>query len=283
MRGVEGWGRHLRDGSATAARQHFALTHPSNLRKTVGVVISQTFDPRCALRVGPLAQTGTADWWPRAWLTRDSYTVPSRSSAENPGELARQRHHRDLLSPPGGDPPSPLSQVRRARIAQLFLGGAGASDKRLLPTVATRCSRIRVGLHRRWVARFLLSDARLASTGKAVQAFSSRYPPATRWGVEQIGGGADAATARYSHGADQRRRRRGTKSSPSTGACHIHSPRAPAGSRYSMSDVRQRLPRGEPARFERGNRTPWRSTTTARPRAAALRSSENGCQAWAVL
>ena len=37
MRGVEGWGRHLRNGSATAASQHFALTHPSNLRKTVGV------------------------------------------------------------------------------------------------------------------------------------------------------------------------------------------------------------------------------------------------------
>jgi hypothetical protein len=31
MRGFEGWGRHLRDGLATAARQHCALTHPSNL------------------------------------------------------------------------------------------------------------------------------------------------------------------------------------------------------------------------------------------------------------
>jgi hypothetical protein len=33
MRGFEGWGRHLRGGPATAARQHFALTHPSNLRE----------------------------------------------------------------------------------------------------------------------------------------------------------------------------------------------------------------------------------------------------------
>ena len=32
-RGFEGWGRHLRSGPATAARQHFALTHPSNLRE----------------------------------------------------------------------------------------------------------------------------------------------------------------------------------------------------------------------------------------------------------
>src|SRR3970282_1193798 len=27
-RGFEGWGRHLRSGLSTAAKQHFALTHP---------------------------------------------------------------------------------------------------------------------------------------------------------------------------------------------------------------------------------------------------------------
>jgi hypothetical protein len=32
-RGFEGWGRHLRGGPATAAKQHVALTHPSNLRE----------------------------------------------------------------------------------------------------------------------------------------------------------------------------------------------------------------------------------------------------------
>ncbi len=30
----------------------------------------------------PLAQTGTADWWPQDCPTRGSYTVPSRSSAK---------------------------------------------------------------------------------------------------------------------------------------------------------------------------------------------------------
>jgi hypothetical protein len=39
MSGVEGWGRHLRNGSATAARQHVALTHPSNLHEIVGGLI----------------------------------------------------------------------------------------------------------------------------------------------------------------------------------------------------------------------------------------------------
>ena len=36
MRGFEGWGRHLRSGPATAAKPTFALTHPSNLRETIG-------------------------------------------------------------------------------------------------------------------------------------------------------------------------------------------------------------------------------------------------------
>ena len=31
--GFEGWGHHLRGGPATRAKQHFALTHPSNLRE----------------------------------------------------------------------------------------------------------------------------------------------------------------------------------------------------------------------------------------------------------
>src|SRR5260370_17748254 len=33
MRGFEGWGRHLCGGSGTGAREHVALTHPSNLRE----------------------------------------------------------------------------------------------------------------------------------------------------------------------------------------------------------------------------------------------------------
>ena len=37
MRGFEGWGRHLRSGPATAAKPTFALTHPSNLRETIGL------------------------------------------------------------------------------------------------------------------------------------------------------------------------------------------------------------------------------------------------------
>ena len=36
MRGFEGRGRHLRSGPATAAKSTFALTHPSNLRETIG-------------------------------------------------------------------------------------------------------------------------------------------------------------------------------------------------------------------------------------------------------
>ena len=40
MRGVEGWGRHLCDGSRTAARNDCALTHPSNLRETVMPLIA---------------------------------------------------------------------------------------------------------------------------------------------------------------------------------------------------------------------------------------------------
>jgi hypothetical protein len=34
MRGVEEWGRHLRNGARTAAKSTYALTHPSNLRET---------------------------------------------------------------------------------------------------------------------------------------------------------------------------------------------------------------------------------------------------------
>ena len=34
MGGFDGWGRHLCSGPRTAAKQHFALTHPSNLRET---------------------------------------------------------------------------------------------------------------------------------------------------------------------------------------------------------------------------------------------------------
>jgi hypothetical protein len=33
MRGVEGWGRHIRNGTRTAATETYALTHPSNLRE----------------------------------------------------------------------------------------------------------------------------------------------------------------------------------------------------------------------------------------------------------
>jgi hypothetical protein len=78
MSGVEGWGRHLRNGSATAARQHVALTHPSNLHEIVG---------------GPHHHRhGVATWALLDWADpgcsapdgagRGVYTVPSRSSAK---------------------------------------------------------------------------------------------------------------------------------------------------------------------------------------------------------
>ncbi len=41
MRGVEGWGRHLRNGSRTAAKEFHALTHPSNLRETMVPLIAR--------------------------------------------------------------------------------------------------------------------------------------------------------------------------------------------------------------------------------------------------
>src|SRR5262245_22015525 len=116
MRGVEGQGRHLRNGSATAARQHVALTHPSNLRKPVGDVTRQTSMACDALRGGPRSH-----WHGRlvAALAHPGlvHGLLAQQRKEDPDKPARQRYHRDLLAPPGGYPPRPHPQVRRAWIA----------------------------------------------------------------------------------------------------------------------------------------------------------------------
>jgi hypothetical protein len=39
MRGVEGWGRHLRSGSRAATKEVLALTHPSNRASLEGRIV----------------------------------------------------------------------------------------------------------------------------------------------------------------------------------------------------------------------------------------------------
>src|SRR6266545_3179449 len=52
--GIRGWGRHLRGGPWTAAKQHFALTHPTNLRET-WILTTAGYSPRSD---GPGAHVG---------------------------------------------------------------------------------------------------------------------------------------------------------------------------------------------------------------------------------
>src|SRR5215831_202211 len=108
MSGVEGWGRHLCDGSATAARQHSALTHQSNLYEIVGVVMNHTVPLYFSVS---LAQTGTADWWPQGRPTRGSYTVRSRSSAKKIPASQRASATTAIFIPRGAAIRSALSSV----------------------------------------------------------------------------------------------------------------------------------------------------------------------------
>ena len=72
MIGVEGWGRHLGNGSRAAAQAVHALTHPSNLASPNGLIVVQTL-------LGPSYAAAAARG---AGLTRvGSYRVPSRSIA----------------------------------------------------------------------------------------------------------------------------------------------------------------------------------------------------------
>ncbi|MBI4012155.1 MAG: transposase [Candidatus Rokubacteria bacterium] len=116
MREVEGWGRHLRNGPAAAAKPTLALTHPSNLRERYrssshrGLCLTSqgwepdsgaprsprgpriaSVDPGRSLGIpeighfpvlrAPPPQTGTAASVARRDTTRGAYVVPSRSIA----------------------------------------------------------------------------------------------------------------------------------------------------------------------------------------------------------
>jgi hypothetical protein len=71
MSGVEGWGRHLRGGARTVAKETHALTHPSNQASPEGLIAVRILD-------GPPYAATARD----AGRTRvGSYRVPSRNRA----------------------------------------------------------------------------------------------------------------------------------------------------------------------------------------------------------
>jgi hypothetical protein len=73
MNGVEGWGRHLRTGSRTVAKEAHALTHPSNLASPEGLMVV-----RRPLGVGYAAAVAVGG---PSLIRVGSYRVRSRSMA----------------------------------------------------------------------------------------------------------------------------------------------------------------------------------------------------------
>ena len=107
MRGVEGWGRHLCGGSATAAQATFALTHPANPGEIALIIASAARSGRDGLRHG----VGGA-----AARLVDCCVAQERE--EDSGEPAREGHDGNPLAPSHRDPCGPVPQVRRARIVE---------------------------------------------------------------------------------------------------------------------------------------------------------------------
>lgn len=101
MRGVEGWGRYLRDGSATAAQETFALTHPSNLREIARSTPSR--DPLGRHNLGHRVELT---------LARLVHGPIAQECEEDPSQPARERHDGDAPAAPGGDAAGPLPQRR---------------------------------------------------------------------------------------------------------------------------------------------------------------------------
>jgi hypothetical protein len=110
MRGFEGWGRHLRGGPATAAKQHVALTHPANLREIRARIVRAS---STGLRVHEGSRRGPRS--PNVPGLEDAAIAEQR--IEDAGEATGEGDDGDVFPAARGDAQGPGSQLFRLRRA----------------------------------------------------------------------------------------------------------------------------------------------------------------------
>ena len=122
MRGVEGWGRHLRNGAHPAATSTYALTHPSNLCETRMRLIAPRTVPDCSEWESAISPCGPSNRNGRR-LGRVAHGPRSRCRPVTPyrveeaRQAAGQRDHGDIVAAARGDAGGPTPPGARPGIA----------------------------------------------------------------------------------------------------------------------------------------------------------------------